>query len=70
MKPLAVARERSPRQKLMISFESASSAVHVHTSPHPAAFVSGVVFFSFAPMNDQISSHWTRFDLMARIVSS
>jgi hypothetical protein len=25
--------------------------------PQPAAFVSGVVFFSFAPMNDLISSH-------------
>jgi hypothetical protein len=52
MKPAAVASVRSPRQKLVISFELASSAARVHTSPPPAAFVSGVVFFSFAPTDD------------------
>ncbi len=60
-----------PRQKLlMISFVSASSAVHVQTSPQPCAFLSGWTFLSFAPTNDQISSHWTRLVRMPRIVSS
>ena len=40
--------ERPVAENEIISFESASSAVHVQQSPQPAAFVSGVVFFSFA----------------------
>jgi len=48
---------------------SASIAVHVQTSPHPAAFCSGVVRFSFAPQNAQISSHCTRLDFNSRTVS-
>jgi len=38
----------------MISFVSESSAVHVQQSPHPSAFLSAVVFFSFEPTTDQI----------------
>jgi hypothetical protein len=54
----------------MISFVSESSAVHVQQSPQPSAFLSAVVFFSFEPMNDQISSHCTRFAERLRNFSS
>src|SRR5437667_80528 len=39
---------------------SASHAVHVHVSPQPSAFFSGVAFFAFAPTKFQISSHCKR----------
>lgn len=44
--------------------------VHVHTSPLPSAFFSGVVFFSLEPQNAQISSHWTRLQDTPRTMRS
>jgi hypothetical protein len=43
-----------------ISFVSESRAVHVQTEPTPKPCSSGRTFLSFAPTNDQISSHCTR----------
>src|SRR5437879_7987655 len=61
---------RKPTMYETSSLLSASSAVHVHTSPQPAAFCSGVTRLSFAPTKDQISSHCTRFDFRPRTFSS
>jgi hypothetical protein len=70
MKSYAVANVRSPRRNDKINFVSASSAVHVQQSPQLSAFLSAVVFFSFEPTNDQISSHCTRFAERLRNFSS
>jgi hypothetical protein len=59
-KAIALPPFLSPNVYEMISFESASIAVHAQVSPYPCASLSGVGFFAFAPINAQISSHWTR----------
>src|SRR5438309_1741315 len=46
MKSKAIAASRGPRRHESISFESASSAVHVQQSPQPLSFFSSLVFFS------------------------
>src|SRR5690242_12353804 len=62
---------RSPAHHVTMSLESLSSDVHVHTSPAPSigAFMVRTFFF-FAPTNDQISSHCTRFASTLRTISS
>src|ERR1041384_4661525 len=58
---------RSPTSHEIISFEFASSAVHVHTSPNPnwPFKPSGTLSF-LAYTNDQISSHSTRLLMRLR----
>ncbi len=58
--PLPTMLHAAQRSSETINFVSASSAVHVHASPHPSAIFSSDTFFCFAPTNDQISSHWMR----------
>src|SRR6266568_6160189 len=65
---------RAPTRYAITSFVSASMAVHVHASPASGlrSRMDGsfwTVFF-FAPTNDQISSHCTRFASTLRTISS
>src|ERR1019366_4294571 len=60
IKNFARAGPRCPTKYETISFVSASMAVHVHTSPQPAATCSSLAVFIFAPTKLQISSHWSR----------
>src|SRR3569623_2565262 len=54
----------------MISFVSASMAVHVHTSPASSGAALAVgTFLALACTKDQISSHWTRRALTPRTLS-
>src|SRR4051812_44037835 len=67
----AVSRERSPTHHVSIILESLSSAVHVHVSPAPSgALLACFTFLAFAYVNDQISSHCTRFAATLRTFSS
>jgi hypothetical protein len=60
MNSYAEPASREPTSQDAISLVSASSAVHVHTDPSPAAFFSCERFLSLPPTYDQISSHCRR----------
>src|SRR5436305_15329752 len=63
MNDVPVCALRSPTCHETISLESASIAVHVHTSPAlSGAALANLTFLFLAYEKLQISSHWTLFE--------